>query len=404
MIEKLENMLENKSRKVFRFFDANALSKRHSEVFRDSKPCSRYTKFKRVDNYIVIRTRKWDLDRMFYYHAVFVVGVDDTTHKLFCHRLPWEASFEEEDFLSQLNLRRVRKLMGYDLEKDEMHLAKQFDRIRLQGDLFVEIHKIFQNENELYEYLKEKVLELKADYYFDKVNESTIMTEIDKLLDDYRICCISRKRDECINRMKRYIIFDFDFTERDEFDIYNYGYEKMSVDEFSSICRKLVENKDETTKLEIESKLKELEFYAKLNKKLFLELLYQKFRELSEMLDVEIKVDINKIVRKRYCNAIYIRQVIKNTLKNKLSEHAHKLIQNYIDENEKILNINVGNHNIRIVAIPDVSHSFSAMSSYFIILRPQFIEIEHHEHGLAKVYVPKPCVLRFDVLRRHIRG
>lgn len=80
---------------------------------------------------------------------VFVVGLDDN-YRFFCHNLPIE--YLEKD-LSNINDAFIRGAMGFDKHVWEASSVEQGDRIRVQGDLMVEVHRIFRSEEEMYHYI-----------------------------------------------------------------------------------------------------------------------------------------------------------------------------------------------------------------------------------------------------------
>lgn len=131
---KLYELIKNRNRKCFKFFKKNCLSEQHYERFRRAKPTSKYTQVKFLDEYIAIRTRYYSIDLKKYYHGLYIIGIDDSTRKFFCHRLPWRESFEDHFFMEKLNLDDVRFYMG---------ITDGFERI--QGDLLMRQEKISKN-------------------------------------------------------------------------------------------------------------------------------------------------------------------------------------------------------------------------------------------------------------------
>jgi len=155
VLEELHALLVQRSKRIFWKFDSLALSDRHGARFREAHPLSNRTKARLVADetggYLVLRTKKYNPERDSWYSAVYVVGVDDTTGKLFVHRLQYSKEFEADNFLDGLTVHRVRELMGFTLDASEIHLAKPGDAVRVQGDLAFEILRTFGNLDELVE-------------------------------------------------------------------------------------------------------------------------------------------------------------------------------------------------------------------------------------------------------------
>ncbi len=127
----LYELIKNRSRKAYKFFKENCLGERHYERFKRARVLSKYTGVRFIDEYIVIRTRYYNPERREYYHGVYLVGIDDTTNKLFCHRLPWRHKFEDKKFLEKITIKDIYEMLG---------ITDGFERI--QGDLMMRKYKI----------------------------------------------------------------------------------------------------------------------------------------------------------------------------------------------------------------------------------------------------------------------
>ncbi|MEX0568362.1 MAG: hypothetical protein Q6363_004275 [Candidatus Njordarchaeota archaeon] len=148
-LEMLYNLLQQKSRRVYGFFKQNA-PENAFEVFRQARPTSKYTQFKIVgrgdDIYIVLRTKKTGYreseKEYFDYHAVFIVGIDDT-ERFFCHRLPWRNDFEYDDFLETITYERILRFLGIDSHIYDVNGQLEFGKTyRVQGDITIRLMKI----------------------------------------------------------------------------------------------------------------------------------------------------------------------------------------------------------------------------------------------------------------------
>ncbi len=157
-----------KSRKAYTFFKKECLSERHYNRFKRMKICKKDTEVKFLDEYIVIRTKFYNLKYKDYYHGVAIVGIDDTTNKFFCHRLPWSLDFESNDFMEKVTVDYIKRFLG---------IRDGFERI--QGDVIMRVKKL--SFHELVEYFSNIIVS------FSKI--ITTMKDVKaKLMEFYEHC------------------------------------------------------------------------------------------------------------------------------------------------------------------------------------------------------------------------
>jgi len=162
VLEKLYDLLEKKTRKVFSYFWEHSLGINHNYNFSRAKPTSRYTKLYPGYHYIVIRALYENMRYSWY--AYFVVGVDDSG-KLFCQRVEYDKSIVEklEKLCDELYFEKisekdfklgvdklVREWLGFDVHWHEfspdMLDEKKTLTVRLQGDLCLVLKKFDVDE------------------------------------------------------------------------------------------------------------------------------------------------------------------------------------------------------------------------------------------------------------------
>ena len=225
----LYELIKNKSKKAYEFFKQHALADRHYERFKRAKICSKHTKVKFLDEYIVILTRYWSETLEEYYHGLYIVGIDDTTNKLFCHRLPWNEMFEQEDFMEKLNIDLLKELLG---------IRNGFERI--QGDLTMKLEKA---DND-------KLVEIASDIMVYEIsfhiNDYVYENIIRKVCEYTKDCKYSDRRcDICIKLKELYKKFPIlkKYRIRRCYTVYNIK-EKINKDVKAEIVKILKNNEE----------------------------------------------------------------------------------------------------------------------------------------------------------------
>ena len=382
LLKQLVNLLQSKSRKVFSFFNQHS-SPNAFEVFKQSRPTSKYTQFTVVkgpyDTYVVIRTRKsmWlphstykELSKKDdfepYYHAVFVIGIDDTM-RLFCHRLEWHEAFENDFFLETLSYKDVLDQLGIDAHLYETEKIEGNKIYRVQGDIAIRVH----------------YLDLKQLIY--KVKE---------LIDgDYQVK-IFRKMLTFVQKQFNKNLKDFDF--------------KGFVKKFFRTRK--------------EENLKKL-FYDnfKFLPEAFLDVIINNIKEFKTLLRDKYDIWTSKQEAVKRAIADMIQRYFRSDVS---IDQAIKIIGE-LAEKEKIYNIRAGSHNIQLIGVCArgqgiISEAvisllrkinpriFTPLSNIFVLLRKQTIRFIHDEHRHVSVDIEfnendQMAVIEILTLNAHIR-
>ena len=134
-LTQLYSLAQKKDRKVFDFFKKNAMNADHYMEFRKTCITTDMADVIRTKSYIVAYVLNTNSS-----FSYFVMGVDDTTNNLFCHRLPsGDRQWLDTD-------EKIRAAMGFDTECMDMG-----DRIRVQGDLTMRVSRTADTTEKLLE-------------------------------------------------------------------------------------------------------------------------------------------------------------------------------------------------------------------------------------------------------------
>lgn len=263
----------------------------------------------------------------------YVAGIDDSG-KIFCTPLRWRPKAYTED--------NVRRLMGFTHHHYEVFEYKEGESIRLQGDLVMDIKKIFEERGQAIDYIYETEL------------RSNVWT-------DDRVLWISYMRtrlaeDEEIRRIESLIATHQELVELSQGDITRRGVREVN----SSIKR-------------VEEEIREL-----LNK-------------------YSIKLEYTLIGHRR---VLRVRDLYIKFIHAKTFQRGD--FKDFIEQNERRLTLRLGHytraHEVKLTGVlVSVLHNEVIDAA---ILSPQEIEIYHPEHGKSDFYIPKPTYARFRLLGR----
>lgn len=276
-----------------------------------------------LGEYIVVFTKKGSRTR-----HIFVIGLDDN-YRFFCHNLPDESA--KRITPENLSVQTIREEMGFDYhlwEVMEKGLAPRI-RIRIQGDIVIQLEEIFETDSELYSYLYQLII---------------------------------------LVLLRRIKGFRLSVLESGERKTLRYS-KSRTPEEFLRTLRNYLESLSEYDLAKV------LEFLRKVSLK---EYGQRPKRDANHNIDDAIEI-INK----------YTRKVLK-----------------MIFDLEAILNLQVGNHIIRVIGVSEwdiirLLRSDNPPPRNMIrvyVLRPHRILVLHEEHGAASLDVPR-SILRIQTLR-----
>lgn len=183
-LKTLHLLAKKKDRKVYDFFKKNAMNTDHYMEFRKTAATADYSDTIRTESYVVI----YVLNRNSSF-SYFVIGVDDTTNKLFCHRLPSAGRH-------WLNTdQKVKDAMGFETECLEVGKT-----IRIQGDVTMKIERQTDMpeelldsriSNELDHRISSRLREMDwgdMDKDYDKLNQIAVCASISRFHErDYEV-------------------------------------------------------------------------------------------------------------------------------------------------------------------------------------------------------------------------
>ncbi len=135
-VRKLYDLIRKDYIEAKKYFLENCLEN-HYERFLRAKISHKDTRIKLLDEYIVIYP-EYVTPSGRKYHGLFIIGIDDSTGKFFCHRLPWNKEFESENFLDKLTKQKLLRFLGIDNNS-----------IRVQGDIVLRFLKRFNDLKDL---------------------------------------------------------------------------------------------------------------------------------------------------------------------------------------------------------------------------------------------------------------
>ena len=277
-----------------------------------------------LGEYIVVFTKKGSNVR-----HIFVVGLDDN-YRFFCHNLPDEST--KRITPENISVQAIRDEMGFDYhlwEVVEKGLAPRI-RIRIQGDIVIQLEEIFETDNELYSYLYQRIILV------------------------------------LLRRTKGTRLFVLE-SEKGKTLKYSKG---RTPEEFLRTLRSYLESLSEYDLAKV------LEFLRKVS--------LDEYDRRSEQIDANHNID----------DAIEI-----------INEYTRKMLEMIFDL-EAILNLQVGNHIVRVIGVSEwdiirLLRSESPPPPNMIrvyVLRPHRVLVLHEEHGAASLDVPR-SILRIQTLR-----
>ena len=333
----LHSLAVKKDRKVYEFFKKNAMNANHYMEFMKTRITSDNCDTTKTKSYVVASTLNNNSSPPFSY---FVIGIDDTTDKLFCHRLP---SGERRGRCTD---KEVRKAMGFDtecLEKGKI--------IRVQGDLTMRIldqadapEKLF--EETAYRALADHIagaLERKAES--DSNSQLSMITDtIDHfymLEDDHKFLTHALERQGMI-------------AEKEELE------KRWGTDDYSAYRRRVAH--------ELQARLmyqEELSFLKK-NKQRIMQQAYDRLARQEG----------------RYT---FRQGEHKITITASVGPGRHLSIR-------ELLAMESGRRPRNLTR---------ADQTTFYVLRPSMVTIEHKEHGKREIMISKPSEIQFGLLNRY---
>lgn len=274
--------------------------------------------------------------------ASFVVGVDETTQKVFC--MPIRTCYLYYDSESE-----IRKCMGFNYHYYESFKYTDGISIRLQGDLIMEVIKSYDRAEQLLDFIdqrREEFRELWESFIRARLAKDEELRKVEILIGTYQ-----ELRDFALN-----------------IRIYHPD-DKMDIAKVVKLARK------------IEPEIREIA------KKYGIPILniFEKPRATDERRYKCIRfLDIEDFGRK-------LRQ-------KKISQLGD--FKDFISENEKKLTLRIGHyttpHQIKLSGV--LVNTIEGRRIDVIILSPQTIEITHPEHGKNEFYIPKPTYAMFRLM------
>ena len=403
-LETLYKLIKAKSRKCFHYFRKPYLDRGLTPrdfVFSMAMPTSKYTRAKLVsdgDSYIVLVHKS----------KHYIIGYDDDTGLPFCR-------YVGHHFinLNEVTVRDVKKMLGYELELDELSDVKEGSVVRVQGDLLMEVYKLFNSTEEVLECLIE--LYATVEFYND----------LARILNAYVESCISKCR---ATHIYYSLLLAFEKLASDD------EYRKLS-DEFDRTARGLFYCHTPQDYLRVIERV--IEFFKKLkgfsydnedvkyanrgikyaiklasyNKSKFVE----ELRQFCDRWNITKAVkDLPHLIEPSYVSL----DVIWNRLFSEFrSKYNLESIGNFINvsdflnkviDSECILRIRVGNHLINLIAIElidiisPIRYSWSVSQvqvplDSLVVLRSQVVKIEHPEHRTVE-YPITPSIISFRTI------
>jgi len=467
ILRKLVSMIAAKDGRVRNQFAGMFMSDRDYETFRGAiyfpkKPHSLYegTLAVYVEDekgaFVVLNTRRGNPPRA----RTYVVGVDDSTGKLFTHPLPYDSSFETPAFLERLTAERVRELMGFNREPGDFHLAKERDVVRVQGDLAFRIVRIYPSLKEvidmevkrrvddlirtetdrrtrailrgepagnlpegyrivapgLYDALDAMASKRMGWSAFDAIHEALQSLETAfKMLGDKNneTEAVRRKEDLTARRSPRKppsydVLKDFIWQAR--------GLLEKAREELESPPKPLGEKDAELVGeyiADAASKLDgaELALFGKPTEvaSKFIEAMRDAgLGEVVEDMTPDKLLDFDGVreVWRRTEDAI--RPQVEREIWERDAERIRQEVSAAIRDHEMLYVVHAGNHTVTLAAVNPFEAGLRSVQSHephsFLIVRPQTIVLEHPEHGRREVPVGGPMVIAIDFLRRHQQG
>ncbi|RLG62736.1 hypothetical protein DRO21_07020 [archaeon] len=378
-LETFYELIESKSRKCFHYFRKPYLDRGLTPrdfVFSMAMPTSKYTRVKLVNG---------DSDYLLNKTNCYVIGHDKGTNLPFCR-------YVGHHFinLDRITVKDVKKLLSYDLELSELSEVKEGGVVRAQGDLLMEVYRLFSSTEEVLEYLAK--LYALTEFYNDLV----------KILNAYVESCVSRCRATNI-----YLLLLSAFEEFTS-DL-NYGEYCKLRGEFKRVARGIFHCtclndylREVSRVIGFLKRLKDFSYNEHIKHAIKLATCSKSelVKELSDFCDRwgidEVKRDLAFLVQPSYASL----DVMWNRLFSEFCKYDLEMISKFINvsdflnkvvDSECTLRVRVGNHLINLIAIQlqdiisPIRYTWSLIPihvplSSLIVLRSQVVRVEHPEH------------------------
>ena len=319
--------------------------------------------------------------------------------------------------LDEITVKDVKRMLGYELELDELSDVEEGSVVRVQGDLLMGVHRLFNSTERALEHLVE--LYAIVEFYND----------LARILNTYVESCISRCRATHIyyslllafekltsDNEYRKLSDEFDRTARGLFYCHTpQGYLRV-IERVIEFFKKLKGFNDDnvTYNEDVKYANKGIKYAIKLatyNKGKFVE-------ELKQFCDrwnitKEVK-DLPHLIEPSYVSLDVIWNRLFSEFRSKYNlESISKFINvsdflNKVVDSECTLRVRVGNHLINLIGIQiqDIINpiryiwSLSPIHvplSSLIVLRSQVVKVEHPEHKTVE-YPITPSIISFRTM------
>jgi len=422
-IDELYQLLVSKSRRVFNYFKRYSDGRNYNR-FRRLSPTSKNTEVKKIGDYIILRTLKYSTRLSKYFYAIGVIGIDETTGRLFCNIPPVSSKFNKPDFLKTLTLAEVRRIMGFDKEYSEE--LYEGETLRLQGDITITLNKSFSNVSDLINYLQLKVKDIMSrealNHMYSRLNrlvmycEESLDAEYNKDLVKERLADYIYALLDQLGLLDRFIVSMGDIT-------VNVDFSKSVYDRDELINYELNKCRDRC-----EGILGYITFLATIYGRKLPSEIVKRIRIILDTLkcgcssvirdlivefckeyNIDVPIGVNNIKTRRRLDRVIkkIRVALEEKIEcdEEIKRKSKLIVKGFIQVEHKY-SIQVGNHTLNFIGVIIPFRVFEDLNRDFtfpleaIILRPQVLTIKHPEHGVKEIYIPKPCIISIGTLRR----
>ena len=349
-----------------------------------------------------------------------LIGLDDDFEKLFCNLLDRRSDvysnlmWIDNDYEKSLIVKRA---LGYDVDLSRLGNVKLSQlvgkTVRVQGDLTITIHKVFNNFNELVNYIFEQSLPalsseiaLRVVYYFDDIVESRLNKQellkfktLIEFIDNSNIRerkVVVRYAGISTNYKSIMMFLDLDlvdvFSDGKTSDFWLPKHYEAIIEQVKRVVKKFVEKKLELLVRFSDSVVVKFPSAGRL-----VVVFTNAFNNLAKYVVKHVNV---KVVKEKIAN--YLREVKSilhvddhvvyaitlNVRSDVSSEKICELLDSSVDE--YVLDV----LSTRRLWLP-IRHE-----GEHILVPNQIVTIEHPEHGELDIFIDKYMVVTFDLLRR----
>lgn len=326
----LHSLAQKKDRKVYGFFKKNAMNLEHYKEFMKARITSDNSDTIKTKSYVVVYTLNTGGSAPFSY---FVIGVDDTTDKLFCHRLP------SGNRRGRCTDEGVRNTMGFDTECLEVG-----KRIRVQGDLTMQIMKQTDTPEKLFEFMAHMELASQVSDAIGEDDGNTTYTHLN--------------------------------------DIFDLSLEPFSTEDNHKFIKEELGRRGMTAEAEELERVRNTDQYFPY--------IHKMARELKASIMYKEELDFLKKNKQRITQRIY-DQMSRRESRYTIRQGEHKIT---LTASVEVTGRHVEARHGHIIRE-------RPRRTIFYVLRPSMITLEHKEHGRKEIMIDKPSRISFGLLNRY---